>query len=247
MFNFFTKKNYLVDYLEGFVDIHNHILPGIDDGAKTVEDSLALIKGFGEFGVNDFVCTPHIMENYYPNTPTTISKSLSLLKNELKMQGMNEINISAAAEHMIDANFETKLKESLIMPLANKYLLIEMSFLQASINFDTSIGKIKSVGLFPTLAHPERYLFMHRKMSSYEKLKKDGILLQLNLLSLGSYYGKDVQKIAHYLIGKNYINLLGSDIHNLEQLMELKKVTLNRKNIQKIKEILNENKKFKNS
>ncbi|UWX56116.1 hypothetical protein NYZ99_07405 [Maribacter litopenaei] len=112
MFSFFTKKRYLIDHLEGFVDIHNHILPGIDDGAKSVEDSLALIKGFGEFGVTDFICTPHIMENYYPNTPETINNSLGLLQNALKMNELKRVHIQAAAEHMIDAGFENRLDEN---------------------------------------------------------------------------------------------------------------------------------------
>ena len=97
MFSFFSKKHFLIDHLEGFIDIHNHILPGIDDGAKTVEDSIELIKGFNEFGVKDFICTPHIMENYYPNNPSTIQSSLSLLKNALKMNNLEHINIEAAA------------------------------------------------------------------------------------------------------------------------------------------------------
>ncbi len=84
MFDFFVKKKFLVDYLDGFTDIHNHILPGIDDGAKNVEESLSLIKGMGDIGISNFICTPHIMENYYPNNPTSISTSLSLLRNELK-------------------------------------------------------------------------------------------------------------------------------------------------------------------
>ena len=99
MFSFFTKKTLLSRPLEGFVDIHNHILPGIDDGAKSVEESIDLIKGFGEFGVNNFVCSPHIMSNYYENTPKSIKKALKSVKQELNNQGLHDIKIKAAAEH----------------------------------------------------------------------------------------------------------------------------------------------------
>lgn len=229
MFNFFSKKHFLIDHLEGFIDIHNHILPGIDDGAKTVEDSIELIKGFNEFGINDFICTPHIMENYYPNNPSTIQSSLSLLKNALKMNNLEHINIDAAAEHMIDSGFELILNENNIMPLSKSYLLIEMSYLQASINFDSAVQKIKSSGYFPILAHPERYMYLHNKLGKYKNFKTDGVLLQMNILSLGDYYGSEVQKAAIWLLKNNLIDFAASDIHKTSQLNALKKIRLKEK------------------
>ena len=139
MFQIFNKKVFLVDLLDGFVDMHNHILPGIDDGAKNVEESISLIKGFGDFGVTTFIATPHIMYNYYPNTSTTINEALSALKEELKNTGLTHIEIEASAEHMIDSNFETMLAEREVVPMKKNYLLVEMSYLQSSINFSASI------------------------------------------------------------------------------------------------------------
>lgn len=238
MFNFFSKKHFLIDHLEGFVDIHNHILPGIDDGAKTVEDSIELIKGFNEFGINDFICTPHIMENYYPNNPSTIQSSLSLLKNALKMNNLEHINIDAAAEHMIDSGFELILNENNIMPLSKSYLLIEMSYLQASINFDSAVQKIKSSGYFPILAHPERYMYLHNKLGKYKNFKTDGVLLQMNILSLGDYYGSEVQKAAIWLLKNNLIDFAASDIHKTSQLNALKKIRLKEKTWTLLKPII---------
>ncbi|MEM9648328.1 MAG: CpsB/CapC family capsule biosynthesis tyrosine phosphatase, partial [Bacteroidota bacterium] len=106
MFSFFQRKIYLVDYLHGFVDIHNHILPGIDDGAKTVEDSIDLIKGFSEFGITNFICTPHILNNLYDNTPESIQDSFKELSKKMVEEGLEQIRIDYAAEHMIDDNFE---------------------------------------------------------------------------------------------------------------------------------------------
>lgn len=229
MFSFFTKKKFLVDYLEGFIDIHNHILPGIDDGAKTVEESIALIKAFSEFGVKHFIATPHIMHNYYPNNRETISKSLSLLKNGLHMNNIKDISITAAAEHMIDSNFEDILKDNKVMPLAKNYLLVEMSYLQPSINFDVAIQKIEKNGYFPILAHPERYLYLHDNLKEHRKYKKRGVFYQLNLLSLSKYYGKEVQQMAFKLLEKELIEFVGSDIHNINQINCLKDIQVSAK------------------
>lgn len=226
MFNFFSKKHFLVDYLGGFVDIHNHILPGLDDGSKNVEESIALIKGMGEFGVSNFICTPHIMENYYPNTAETIANAHTLLNGELKKRHMDHVIIRYAAEHMIDSQFELRVEQGKVMPLATNYILIEMSYLQPSLNFDSSVAMLKERKMYPILAHPERYAFLHKKFVSYSDLRNLGIMFQLNLLSLSSYYGKEVQKAGMKLLEEGLIDFLGSDIHNMKQLAFLRELTL---------------------
>ena len=127
MFSFFQKQEFLVDYLHGLVDIHNHILPGIDDGAKTVDDSADLIRGFSAFGVTNFICTPHIMHNHYDNTPKTIKRAFDELSGVLDKKSMTDIKLDCSAEHMIDDNFEVILEKKQVMPLKEQYLLVEMS------------------------------------------------------------------------------------------------------------------------
>ncbi len=229
MVSLFRRKSYFVDLLEGFVDIHNHILPGIDDGAKTVEDSIALIKGFGEFGVNNFIATPHIMYNYYPNTPNSIANSLTLLQNELAKIDLSNVTISASAEHMIDSNFETILEQGEIMPMKKENLLVEMSYLQRPINFDGAIVTVTHNRFFPILAHPERYSFLHNRIRKYSEYKQQGILFQMNALSLGDFYGKEVSKIAFKLIEEGLIDFIASDVHNLNQLNALTSLTVSKK------------------
>ncbi len=228
MFQIFSRKKYLIDYLGGFVDMHNHILPGIDDGAKNVEESIRLIKGFLDFGITNFVATPHIMHNYYPNTPKTINDSLNELKKGIERTGLT-IEIAAAAEHMIDANFETILENGEVMPIGKNYLLVEMSYLQSAINFDTSIQKIASERYFAILAHPERYVFMFNRLSKHAKYKKNGILYQMNILSLSEYYGKDVQKMTMKLLDEGLYDFMASDVHNLHQLEYLKEIKISNK------------------
>ena len=238
MISFFTKKTYLVDLLEGFTDIHNHILPGIDDGAQTVDDSKKLLKSFGEFGVQNFIATPHIMHNYHDNNPVTIKTALSYLKNELIHDGLDHIKIDASAEHMIDDNFEVILSKKQVQPLARDYLLIEMSYLQPPINFDTAIEAIAQNRFFPVLAHPERYNFLHKRLRRYSEFKEQGIQFQLNMLSLGNYYGKEVSKIGIKLLEEGMIDFIGSDVHNMDHLNALKKLTLSKKLVALVEPII---------
>lgn len=229
MVSFFSRKKYLIDLLEGFIDMHNHILPGIDDGAQSADESIQLIKEFSEFGVQNFIATPHIMHNYYDNTPETIQISLSILQEELHKNDLSDVVITAAAEHMIDSNFETILADKKVMPMQKDHLLIEMSYLQRPINFDESIIAIAQNRFFPILAHPERYNFLHGKTRKYGEFKQQGIYFQLNMLSLGEFYNREVQKIAFKLLEEDMIDFIGSDVHNLEQLNSLKKLTINKK------------------
>lgn len=238
MFDFFVKKKFLVDSLDGFTDIHNHILPGIDDGAKTVEESLSLIKGMGEFGITNFICTPHIMGNYYPNTKETIQTALSSVRNALKTNGLHHVRLAAAAEHMIDSGFEALVDSDSLMIISDNYVLVEMSYLQASLNFEKSIQKLSDKGLYPIFAHPERYAYLHHDRNDYTRMKALGMLFQLNLLSLSGYYGKDVHKKAVALLDTNLIDFLGSDIHNQNHLKHLKSIQISPKLIEKIKPLI---------
>jgi len=234
MLQIFNKKKFLVDYLDGFVDIHNHILPGIDDGARTVDQSLQMIKAFQDFGCKNFIATPHIMHNYYPNDKETILNALNEVKNELIRKNLKNVSISAAAEHMIDSNFESILESGHVMPLAKNYLLVEMSYLQASINFDIAIQKIATNRFFPILAHPERYVFLHGRSKKYGKYKEEGIMFQLNMLSLSEFYGKEVQKSAFRLLEEGLVDFIASDAHNLEHIEKLKSVKLSNKHLELI-------------
>tara|TARA_R110000751_G_scaffold135659_5_gene238604 strand:- start:11916 stop:12476 length:561 start_codon:yes stop_codon:yes gene_type:complete len=178
------------------------------------------------------------MENYYPNTPLTINSSLSILKNALNMNNLEHVNVDIAAEHMIDSGFEKLVDEKNIMPLTKSYLLIEMSYLQASINFDSAVQKIKSSGLFPIFAHPERYAYLHKNLRNYTQYKDEGLLFQLNILSLSDYYGKEVNKTALWLLKNNLIDFMASDVHKISQLNYLKKISINEKTLMLIKPVI---------
>ena len=239
MIHFFSRKEYLIDYLDGFVDIHNHVLPGIDDGAKTVDDSLSLIKGFEDFGVTRFIATPHIMHNYYPNDRESIMGALSRLQQGFLKNGLKHISIAVAAEHMIDDNYENLLESDSAMVMKEDYILVEMSYLQPPINFEEAIIKTASKGYFPILAHPERYGFLHQRMRKYQEYKEHGILFQMNLLSLGEYYGKEVPKIAMALLDQGLIDFVATDVHNIAQLNALKELKVHKKTAEKLLPLIN--------
>jgi len=220
------------------VDMHNHILPGIDDGATNPEEAINLLKGFGELGISRFIATPHIMTNLYPNTRATIQASLQELENALMAEGIKDISIEAAAEHMIDDDFVGKINNAEEMSIRENYLLVEMSYLQPPLNFKEAIIKVASKGYFPVLAHPERYMFLHRRLHKYQKYKERGILLQMNLLSLGDYYGKEVQKVAFKLLDDGLIDIVASDIHNERQLDTLKELRIPEKKLRQLLPII---------
>ncbi|SMG20044.1 tyrosine-protein phosphatase [Arenibacter troitsensis] len=241
MFQILIKKNFLVDYLGNFVDIHNHILPGLDDGAKDISDSLAIIKGFNEIGITHIITTPHVNQNFYPNTTESIRTAYNLVQDELLHLGLKHIALESSSEYMIDSNFENLLEQKLIAPIRNKFLLVEMPFLQIPINFDQATFTIATKGYNPILAHPERYFFLHSNYNKYGEFKSKGISLQLNLLSLGNYYGKQVSKIAKKLLMDDYIDFAGTDIHNVNQLKFLKDIKLCNRTLNKLIPILNRN------
>ncbi len=153
-------------------------------------------------------------------------------------RNLKEISIQAAAEHMIDDNFESILERGEVMPLGGNYLLVEMSYLQASINFREALEKIRQKGYFSILAHPERYLYLHSQLAQHEAFKKQGVLYQLNLLSLSKYYGKEVQQMAMKLLNKGLIDFAATDVHNIRQLNSLKEVQVDSRTLDLLRPIL---------
>ena len=238
MFHFFSKKAFLKDLLEDFVDIHSHILPGIDDGAKNTIESVDLIKGMQELGVKQFMPTPHVMQDFYPNTDETIGDAYQSLLEVLDPKMLSEITINPAAEYMLDDNFQKQLSTQELFTLKGNYLLIEMSYFQPPINLEEIIFKIKMKGYLPILAHPERYSFYHNTKEYYKKLKQLGCFFQLNLLSLSDHYGKNVEKTAHYLIEEQLIDFVATDTHNDNHIKKLSNLILNKNLVRKLPNII---------
>lgn len=235
MLSLFKRRYFLKDQLKGWVDIHNHILPGIDDGAAQIEDSMALIKRFSEMGVSKFIATPHIMNDYYPNTPETINGALTEVRNALSEAGMSEIKIKAAAEYMMDHAFIEIMNSGNLLTLHDNFVLVEMSYFQAPINLDEILFQLQTRNYKPLLAHPERYAFFHsRNLEKYDELKKRGCAFQLNILALTGHYGKNIQEVAFKLLDKNMYDFIGSDTHQMRHLDKLAEARVSEKQVEKL-------------
>jgi tyrosine-protein phosphatase YwqE len=194
------------------------LLPGIDDGAKDLEDSVSLIKTMRSYGIKNFITTPHVLGDIYPNTPEIIQGKLSELIKALKERGIKDVSISAAPEYMLDEQFSKLLNEGKILTLKENFVLVEMSYFSAPINLFEVLFEIQLQGYKPVLAHPERYNFYHKDFEQYYKLKKSGCLFQLNFLSLTEQYGKNVQKISEKLLQLGMYDFVGTDTHHIRHL-----------------------------
>src|SRR5260370_38556252 len=179
MFSFFKRKDAPVTrtYEPIIVDMASHVLPGINDGAQTSEESIALVKKMMELGIKKIIATPHIMADYYKNTAETIGNALKILKAELEKENI-DIDIEAAAEHYFDETFETRVNDRKLMTMGDNYALFELSFISQPPNAIGVIQRMKELGYKPILAHPERYPYMD--IEQLRNMREWGCTLQLN-------------------------------------------------------------------
>lgn len=202
-------------------DVHSHFIPGIDDGAQTMEDSVSLIREFYQLGYKKVITTPHILADGYPNTTEIILKGLENVRVALKHENI-PVQIEAAAEYYIDFDFGRKIEQEKLLTfgksapnsISGNYLLFEVSYVNPPDNLEQIIFQLQLKGYKPVLAHPERYLFWAGNFEKYEQLKEKGVLFQLNINSLTGYYSPAARKVAEQLIEKNMIDFLGSDCHH---------------------------------
>lgn len=214
MLTFFKSKPALKDLIpDHHVDIHSHLLPGIDDGARTFEDTLRLTKALRGFGMTQLITTPHIIQYVWDNSRDLIKTKESDIRNELEK---NQIRIPfhAAAEYMMDDHFVQLFKAKDLLTLKDNYVLVEMSYINPPIQLYSILFDLQLAGYIPVLAHPERYVFYHHNFEEYEKLKRAGCLFQLNLLATVGYYGEGIAKIAEKLLQRGMYSFVGSDVHH---------------------------------
>ena len=235
IFNIFKSKPTLKELIpEGFVDIHSHILPGIDDGAKNISDSLKIIKKLKNIGYSKLIFTPHVYPGLYNNEIINISEAYDRVNKKMKDI---DLKVEFAAEYMVDDLLEKKIQNNSIITIKNQYVLIEMGYLAASKNIYEIIFELKVRGYFPVLAHPERYLYYSKNIREIYKLKKNGCKFQMNLFSLTGFYGNNVKGFLENLLKNNFIDYVGTDIHNSRQLAEFEK-KISVKHIQSIEKAI---------
>jgi protein-tyrosine phosphatase len=238
MYNFFSKKNTntnLSHALPVVLDMHSHILPGIDDGSPDIETSLRLVKGIYNLGIRKSIATPHVISDMYRNTPDTINDALKKLQHACTVEKI-DIELSAAAEYMLDDYFMDLIKsKSQLLTIHNNIILTEQSYASPTSNLNEIAFELVTVGYKPIMAHPERYFFYHNNYESFNHLRDMGFLLQVNLLSLTGYYGPAVAKAAKFLFKEDLVDLVGTDLHNMRHLSLLQE----KKNLDKINQYTN--------
>ena len=241
MLSLFKSKPKLAELIPNeYVDIHSHILPGIDDGAKTLDDTKFLLEEMKQLGFAKCIATPHTMNNIWDNTLETIGNALQEVTSNIAVPF--EINI--ATEYLLDESVLSKAKNKSLLTLKDNYVLVELSYLNPPIQLYDFLYQIQLSGYHVVLAHPERYSYFHSNKKEYQKLKKAGCLFQLNLLSTVGYYGKEVAEIANYLLKENVYDFTGSDIHHKNHIRAFQsKITAN--NGEKITELMKKNVFFK--
>jgi protein-tyrosine phosphatase len=203
------------------VDIHNHLLPGIDDGAEDVDTSIRLIQGLQELGFQQLIATPHIAAGIYRNNRSTIEQAFSILQDSNMAE--SKLVTGFAAEYMIDDYFDQLiLKELISLPFQQekKYVLVEFPYLGLPTHWHDSIFQLRKMGYQPILAHPERYSFIKPSVM-LERFRGTGLLFQLNLLSLCGYYGKDVMKLSHFYLKEGLYDFAGTDVHHANHMKAL--------------------------
>ena len=222
MFNLFkTKKDPQTSQpFPVTTDIHSHILPGIDDGSPDIETSLQLIKGLYNLGYRKLVATPHVIGDFYRNNPVIINAQLEKVKNACRESNI-DIDLSAAAEYMLDDYFLQVLKKKEILPVHGSIILTELPYSVIPMNVNEIVFEIITAGYRPILAHPERYFYYHNNFDEYSRLKELGFSLQVNLLSLTGYYGVVVAKAAKFIFENGLADYVGTDMHHIRHLEAL--------------------------
>ncbi len=239
MFSFFKRSRTIQSSLSIIgADMHNHLLPGIDDGSPDVDTSIFLIEKMMELGFSKFVCTPHVILEVHPNNKETIDAAWREFSDGLKQKGL-DVPVTYAAEFMLNFDFDNLLAEGKMLPFGNKQVLVEMSYAVESPNLKEAIFNLQTKGYKPILAHPERYPYFFHNLSLYEELLDCGCDLQVNLLSLIGYYGKPIKAVAEKLIDKGWISWLGTDLHHERHLAALQDLSSNSKALKYIDKIKN--------
>ncbi len=197
-------------------DMHSHFVPGIDDGAKTIDDSLDMLRAMKEMGYKSIITTPHVMIDFHPNTAQTITDGIKKVQDALVQHDI-QLNIKAAAEYYIDEYFmELLRKDEPLLTVHNNEVLVEFSMMYEPPMLFDAIYYMQQAGYKPIIAHPERYVFFHGKTAKFSEMKSRGCLMQMNLLAISGYYGKGVKMAAEDLMKKGMYDYCGSDMHHMK-------------------------------
>jgi protein-tyrosine phosphatase len=219
------------------VDMHSHLLPGLDDGAENVDQSVELLRAMQALGYRKLIMTPHIMGDFYKNTPEGIRGALAQLRTAAAAAGLGTMELECAAEYYLDEWFQQKLdggEPLLSFGGDSRYVLFETSYINEPFNFGETVFNLKAAGYQPVLAHPERYTYFYGRFHDLERIHAEGVLFQINLNSLSGYYSPAARKMAERLIDAGLVDMVGTDAHNLKHTETLRLKVLPVEHLQKV-------------
>ena len=222
-----TPASQSADFLKFIgTDVHAHVLPGLDDGAESMDQAMAMIRKMQQLGYQKLILTPHVMGDFYKNTTADIKGKLAELQIAVQQEQVPVI-VECAAEYYLDEWFVQKLEEKEpLLTFGANYVLIETSYINEPMRFQDIIFQIKSNGYQPVLAHPERYSYLYNRWSSLVEWHENEVLFQINLNSLTGYYGSEAKKTANKLLEHKLIDFVGTDAHSEKHLHFLQKLAL---------------------
>lgn len=240
MFSIFKNTYLLKDLIpDNYIDIHNHLLPGIDDGSKTVEQTNTLITRMKELNISGAIATPHTFYGLWDNTASSIQKTFAITTT-------NNTNASSflkgySSEYLLDATLIDRINKEKLLCLVDNYILVELPLFSNPINLYEMLFELKIKDYKIIIAHPERYLYFHNNLEKFSKLKKSGVYFQLNLLSLYGFYGKEIKRMAERLLENDMYDFTGTDVHRESHVNELIYRPISFSNKNKIVELLKKN------
>jgi len=220
LFGFFStkpKNRVALDLSKVKVDMHSHLIPGIDDGAQNMEETIAMLAKFEALGFSKIITTPHIKHPSYPNSSAIILSGLNEVRNQMKELGIS-LTLEAAAEYFYDESFLEKVKSRDLLTFGDNYVLFEFSFYHTPTFVDVLFDELIKAGYKPVIAHFERYLYFLGSIEKAVEWRKRGVNIQVNLLSLTGHYGMEIKKQAEMLIDACEFDFVGSDCHRMEHL-----------------------------
>ena len=230
MFSFFSGKKVRIKEIGShlYADMHAHWLPGIDDGAKNLEESMEMFRYYQTLGYKKLIATPHIFSGYYPNTSTIVKDAFDHLKSKLSEE-FNDLTLEFAAEYFMDDYFKSLVDREDMLTLTSREVLVEQSYFAESPGIDEIFFQMQIKGYTPVLAHPERYTYYHQRLKKLEAFKDRGIKLQINATSISGKYGREVAKMAELFLEMGWVDYVGTDAHHLADLISLKDILISSK------------------
>lgn len=228
-----TKNKGYQDFSVLGVDLHSHLIPGIDDGSTSLEESIVMLQKLADLGFKKVITTPHVNSDYFRNDNSTINAGLNILKRAAAKNNI-PLTIEVAAEYYIDFEFAQNIKNKFpFLTFGKNYILVEVSFFNPPDKLPEILFELQLEQYKPVLAHPERYAYWFNNFGFYEELHSRGILFQVNLNSISGYYGPDIQKMSYMFIDKNLCSFVGTDCHRIQHL-EIVETVLGNKHFKKL-------------